>query len=248
MKTTASSLRIKSVHFHRRMAFSEGTSRAIARRYGFLVAIGLAAGGLNCQADTELLAASSEEDALKMELTVLKQPGKDLSGMQLQLKVTNTSTNNLVLDKELAAGFSLRFRTDLSDENVKSEERDVCWKEVSRFSKPSSAAASKRFVVLRPGKSLSRKYDLSKPVHSVIEGHSSDKNMVHRGFYYEATVRYAVPAGAKKVLIDAWYDRGVWMMATPQFQEWHGRSAQDLGVWDGRANSNTVSVERKSQS
>jgi hypothetical protein len=56
---------------------------------------------------------------------------------------------------------------------------------------------------------------------------------------------YHVPAKTKKLLVDAWYERGVWMMPTAQFQEWYGVSADKLGLWSGRARSNTLVIEKK---
>jgi len=193
----------------------------------------------------ESLAPWSEDKALRMELKVLNDSNKDLNRIQLELKVTNISTNTLVLDKELAAGFNLRFRTDLTEDFTYSEQRDVSSKETSKIAKPETNTVAARFVALQPGMSLSRSYDLSRPIRSVHQGHWSDRNMVHHGFYYEALTRYRVPRRAKRILIDAWYERGVWWTADRQFEEWHGRSARDIGLWDGRAHSNTIIVEGK---
>jgi hypothetical protein len=194
-------------------------------------------------ADMELLAPWSQEHALRMELIVLNGSNKDLNRVQLELKVTNISTNVLILDREVAAGFNLRFRTDLSERFVYSAERDVSSEETRRLPKPGTNAANTRFVALRPGESLSRSYDLSKPIRSVCQGHWSDREMVHHGFYYEADVLYRVPKRAKKLLIDVWYERGVWWTAADQFEQWHGRSAESIGLWGGRAGSNSVVVE-----
>ena len=79
----------------------------------------------------------------------------------------------------------------------------------------------------------------------VVEGHASNMDSVHHGFYYEAMQTYQVPAEAKRLEVDAWYERGGWMMAATQFEEWYGQSAVKLGLWDGRARSNRLIIEKK---
>lgn len=196
-------------------------------------------------ADKDKSDSWSEGGALKMTLELIALPANDLQKVQIRLTVTNTGTNDIVLDRTLAAGFSLRFKTDLSEEFTRSDEKDVSTKENKKLDKPTPEAVFSRFVAVKPGHALSRSYDLSGPIQSVVEGHASDMESVHYGFYYEAMQTYQVPLKAKKLEVDAWYERGVWMMATVQFEEWYGQSAEKMGLWSGRARSNTLVIERK---
>ncbi len=196
-------------------------------------------------ADKDQSDSWSEDGVLKMSLELIALPDNDLQKAQMKLTVTNTGTNGIVLDKTLAAGFSLRFKTDLSAEHTRSDEKDVTPKEAKKLEKPTAEEVRARFVRLAPGQSLSCTFDLAKPNRDVVEGHASDMDHVHHGFYYEAMQTYQVPAGAKRLEVDAWYERGVWMMATAQFEEWYGQSAEKLGLWDGRARSNRLVVEKK---
>jgi hypothetical protein len=187
----------------------------------------------------------SEDGVLQMTLELIAVPDNDLQEAQMKLTVTNTGTNDIVLDKTLAAGFSLRFKTDISEEFTRSDEKDVTTKETKKLDQPAPEAGGSRFVAIKPGQSLSRTYDLAGPVRGVVEGHASDMNHIHYGFYYEAMQTYQVPPKAKRLEVDAWYERGVWMMATVQFKEWYGKTAEKIGLWSGRARSNTLVIERK---
>lgn len=184
--------------------------------------------------------AWSEDDALRLKLELITLRDNDLQNAQLLLKVSNVGTNALVLDKFMRAGFSLRFETDLSEQPVYSDERDVSQREVSKLERPKQEGT--RFVRLEPGGSLSRTINLSKPQPTVCEGHGTDSGSVHHGFYYESVVQYVVPPEAKELLVTAWYERGVWKMATAEFAKWHGQSAEESGIWRGRARSNTLLI------
>jgi len=205
--------------------------------------LGAALGAVAAQAEPS--DSWSEDGVLTMALELVALPDNDLQRAQMRLTVTNTGTSAIVLDRTLAAGFSLRFKTDLSAEFTRSDSKDVTAREVKRLEKPTAAEVGARFVRLAPGQSLSRTYDLAKPNRSVVEGQASDMESVHDGFYYEAMQAYRVPPEAKRMEVDAWYERGVWMMATAQFEEWFGQSAEEIGLWSGRARSNTVVIERK---
>jgi len=196
-------------------------------------------------AAAETSEAWSEDNVLIMNLELISIPSNDLQRAQIKLTVTNAGTNDIVLDKHLAAGFSLRFKTDMSAEFVRTDGKDVSSKEVEKLEKPKPETAAARFISLKPKESLSKLYDLSLPVRIVQEGHVSDMDSVHYGFYYESMVRYLVPPGTGKLLVDAWYERGVWMMATPQFKEWYGQTPEKIGIWRGRARSNTLIIHRK---
>ena len=186
----------------------------------------------------------SEDDTLWLDLEALQPLPVDLQDIKLKLTVTNLASKSIVLDKECSAGFSLRFKTDLSQELIFSDENDVSTKELQKLSKPAPDVARNRFVELQPKKTFSRVFDLSQAVRTVREGHGTYANGAHVGFYYEAEVQYLVPPKVNKLFIDAWYERGV-MMAWPQFKDWFGVGIDELGVWSGRARSNTVVVERK---
>jgi len=43
----------------------------------------------------------------------------------------------------------------------------------------------------------------------------------------------------------AGYYRPVYWMAEIQFKGWHGRSAEEIGLWRGKAVSNRLLIERK---
>jgi hypothetical protein len=68
--------------------------------------------------------------------------------------------------------------------------------------------------------------------------------MLHHGFYYEEVVRYQVPVKARQLRVCAWLDR-VSMFSGRQFEAWHGVNAEKLGLWQGRARSNTLIVDKK---
>lgn len=210
-----------------------------------LACMGLLSGCAHVQPQQESL-AWSEDDTLRLDLSVVAVPEGKLQRTQLRLTATNTSTNSIVLDKEMLAGFCLRFRTDLTEEPLHSDARDVSTREVARLDKPLPTAAAHRFVALKPGDKIARTYDLSQPMKTVCEGHMSDQNSVHYGFYYEALTQFVVPERAEALMVDAWYERGVWMMSVPQFEEWHGKSPEEIGLWGGRARSETITVKRTS--
>jgi hypothetical protein len=193
--------------------------------------------------------AWSEDGALALRLEVVKPPVEELRQTRLKLTATNTGKKDLILDAELLVGFALRFRTDLSDGVISSKDRDVTEEEVKKWEKPEPEAARKRFVKLAPGQSLARVIDLSQPIRTVQQGHATyasedGKASYHRGFFYEADVRHQVPPRAKKLAIEVTYERGVWPFARPQFADWFGMEFGQSGVWDGRASSNRVTVER----
>jgi len=201
---------------------------------------------LNCPAiELKETKASSEDNALDMKLELVALPDNDLQKAQFKLTVTNASRAPLVLDKELITSFGPGFKTDLSEEIFHDDKKDVSLQEAEKLDKPKPDAAAERFLPLKPGEALSRMYDMAKPMKVVEEGHGTDKNHAHHGFYYEAMMRYHVPPAAKKLLVTVYYERGVWMMATAQFEQWHGKSAEALGVWNGRACSNSLLIEKK---
>ena len=196
-------------------------------------------------AEKEQSGAWSEDGILTMALELVALPDNDLQKAQMKLSVMNKGTNVIILDKALAAGFSLRFKTDLSEEYTRSDEKDVKTKEVKILEKPTAEEVRARFVRLTPGQSLSRMFDLAKPIRKVVEGHATDMKMLHYGFYYEALQTYQIPAKAKRLELCAWYERGFWMMSGAQFEEWYGLSAEKIGLWTGRARSNTLVIQKK---
>jgi hypothetical protein len=225
--------------------------RVIRSAVAILMFVGLAAGSRAATVEPQV--PWSEGGVLRLELTVLNATNKDLSRIQLELKVTNAGTNALVLDKELVAGFGFQFRSELPegsfyDQSFYSQEREVTYKELSKLPKPTANSIKDRFVSLAPGMSLSQTYDLSKPIRAEVDGHSTTTNSVNSAkgrdaVYYEALMRCRVPRPVKKIYIDVSYDR-VWTIAARQFAEWYGRSGEDIGLWPGRAHSNTVVLER----
>jgi hypothetical protein len=102
--------------------------------------------------------AWSEDETLRLDLTVVAVPEDKLQRTQLRLTATNTSTNSIVLDREMLAGFCLRFRTDLTEEPFHSDERDVATRVVKSLEKPLPTAAEQRFVTLKPGDRIARAY------------------------------------------------------------------------------------------
>lgn len=144
-------------------------------------------------ADKDASDSWSEGGVLKMALELVALPQNDYQKAQLKLTVTNTSTNDIVLDRTLAAGFSFRFQTDLSEEFTRSDEKDVSTKENKKLDKPTPEEVGSRFVAVKPGQTLSKTYDLSEPVRRVVEGHASDINSVHHGFYYTSVQRTPTP-------------------------------------------------------
>ena len=67
----------------------------------------------------------------------------------------------------------------------------------------------------------------------------------HIGFYYETEENLRVPPTAKKLIVRIVYDGRVWGTAHRQFEEWFGRSEEKCGMWQGRAESNPVTVEKQ---
>ncbi|MBM4038620.1 MAG: M56 family metallopeptidase [Planctomycetes bacterium] len=185
----------------------------------------------------------SEWDALRLDLEVLAVPGGDLQRTQLKLTATNTRPNDLVLDRELVAGFDLSFLTGLEDPVFYREGRNVSCEVVEKLPKPRPEEAATRFVSLKPGQSLSRVLDLSKPIQCVEQGHASDYEHRHAGHYSESMIRFTVPSAAKELRVEVWYKRGLRLMAATQFAEWHGRGFGDLSLWVGRARSNAVVIQ-----
>lgn len=128
----------------------------------------------------------SKVNALSLRLEADKPVIRSLQETRLKLTVTNTSSESIVLDNDLVAGFGLKAEPYLSDGTLLSEERDVAAEGFRTLNKPSSEEAGKRFRKLGPGESLSRSYDLSQPIRHVVQGHGTYKNGGHVGFYYEA--------------------------------------------------------------
>lgn len=187
----------------------------------------------------------SEGNVLAMHLDVIAVPSNDIQRARIKLTVTNTSTNTIVLDRNLDAGFGFRFKTDLSEKHTHSDDKDVSLTEGKQTKKPEVAEAKLRFVRLTPKSSISRVFDLSRPTKGIIEGHATDMDMVHHGFFYEAMVSYVVPTNATSISVDAWYERGVHWASVHEFTEWFGVDPSDLGLWEGRARSNTLTIEKQ---
>ena len=185
----------------------------------------------------------SAEGALDLKLELLAVPDHDLQRAQFKLTVSNVGPHDVVLDQDLTVGFSLSFKTDLSEEDVRSDKRDVSAEVVERLAKPAPEAARDRFVVVQPGAALVRIFDLAQPARVEHQGHASDLEMRHHGFYYEAITRFHVPPAARTLQVEVWHE-DVWMMATPQFAEWHGASAETLGLWPERARSNSIVIRK----
>ena len=68
--------------------------------------------------------AWSEGNTLHLDVEMVSVPDNDLQRVCLRLTAINTGTNSLMLDKEMLAGFSLRFKTDLSEQYFRSDEQD----------------------------------------------------------------------------------------------------------------------------
>ncbi len=234
-----------AAHFRRRPVGAD-MMEVLMKVAGFWFALALTLCGCWTAPREKGSLAWSEDNTLQLNLEAVAVPGGDLQHTVLRLSATNTGGRPLVLDKEMLAGFCLRFETDLTKSPVHSDARDVATQEIKKLDKPHPAEAEKRFVTLKPGDSISRIIDLAKPLKTVCEGHMSDQDSVHYGFYYEALTQFIVPENATRLLVDAWYERGVWMMSVLQFEEWHGRSPADIGLWKGRARSDTLAVEKTS--
>jgi hypothetical protein len=152
----------------------------------------------------------------------------------------NASAKEIVLDKILVAGFSLRLKAEILEKDGTLGEMEAIAGETKALEKPGPEAAGTRFVSVKPGDSLSRNYDLAGPIRYVVQGHETDRNHIHHGFYGEVTGKFSVPSGARKLIVEAWYERGFWRMAHDQFEEWFGRSGAKIGLWTGRARSNRL--------
>jgi hypothetical protein len=189
--------------------------------------------------------AWSEDNAMKMSLELVELPGNDLQRAVLKLTVTNTGEADLILDRELAVGFVLSFETDLTKEGWLRYENHVTTKETKRIDKPKPRDVKSRFVRLKPRHSLSRTYDLARPVREVISGWAVGPGVAPAGSYYEATRTYHVPAKATRLSIIMWYERGSWEMTEPQFKKWFAKSPQEIGLWEGRARSNTLVIQKE---
>lgn len=191
----------------------------------------------------------SEDDTLVLKLEVVRPPATKWAQTQLKLTVTNTNKKPIVLDKELSVGFGLLFETNLKDGNVISEDRDVTNKEEKQLDKPKPNEVQARFVKLAPGQTLTRIIDLSKPNRTQHSGHRTygveGGGRAHVGFYYEAEERYNVPPDVKRLVAEVYYDGSVWFTAVKEFEEWFGKSQQQIGQWRGRAKSNQLVIEKK---
>ncbi|MCX7049915.1 MAG: hypothetical protein NTX50_31090 [Candidatus Sumerlaeota bacterium] len=188
----------------------------------------------------------SEDNALSLTLELIAVPDNDLHRAQIKLTVANITTYPIVLDKELVVGFSLRLMPELSDMATTEDLQNVAPKKTDEvIVKPATEAGRQRFAPLAPGQSWSRIYDLQKPMKTVFEGHMSNKNMIHYGFFSEQMSRYEIPPKARKLFAEVHYERGVWMMAKPQFKDWFGVSVEEIKLWQGRAVSNTLVIEQK---
>lgn len=114
----------------------------------------------------------SDGSVLRLTLDVVEPPKTDLAQTKIKLTVTNTSSKSIAVDTELSAGFGLSFTTDLSDKGDPddpffSPDHDVDRKEIKKLAKPSRQDVMKRFVRLEPGQSVTRIFDLSRPLVAV---------------------------------------------------------------------------------
>ena len=174
------------------------------------------------------------DNLLSLRLEANKPVTSSLQETRLKLIVTNTSIKDVIVDNELVAGFNLKVDTDPSDGTNVSDYRTL--------EKPSPQEAGKRFRKLAPGDSLSRTYDLSQPVRSVAQGHCTYKNGGHVGFYYEAERKLDIQFDVTRLIVRVAYEGRVWMFSHRQFEAWFGVSEDASGMWQGRAESNTVTV------
>jgi hypothetical protein len=183
----------------------------------------------------------SDESALKLTLNLIKRPTNDLSQSTLRLTVKNTSPKPIVLDSECLCGFRLQFEIDRRDPDS-DEDAPVSLQELRQLPKPPPGVGRTRFVPLEPGRSISRSWDLSGPVPYVVEGHRTDLQRVHRGFFYEAEGRYQIPQNVRQITIRARYRGDVWFTAIHAFNEWFGVNYDELKLWNGQAESNAVVI------
>ena len=65
---------------------------------------------------------------------------------------------------------------------------------------------------------------------------------LHVAGRYHRSSSGGVPPQSRQLYVCVWYERAVWMMAQPQFARWHGKPADEIGIWDGRARSNVLLI------
>ncbi len=211
-----------------------------------LLYLALTATGWTAETAPASLPPKKAENPLLLELTALNAPIRDFNKLKLQLKATNTGTNDLIVDKELVTNFSLRFATRTNGALGFSRDVDVENKEVSRLETPSTNAYKERFIALKPGKSIVREYDLARPLRIPNSGHMTvleGRARIHHGFYYESMDQYIVPPAVEKLRVRVFHG-GVWPMAAHEFKQWHGRTSEELGLSESNTESNALIVEK----
>ncbi len=183
----------------------------------------------------------SEDNEVYLLVEPLPFDRSKLGSTRFRVTLTNTSKKDLIFDRELVTGINVRISSDDPLAKERGQDR-VVREEGKDLPVPPKDAWKARFVALKPGQSLTRDFDVSKPFRYVYQGHGTDMEGVHHGFYSEQTARLTVPADAPRIFVQVWYDRAVWMMARPQFIDWHGKNPEEIGVWNGRARSNLLRI------
>src|SRR5262245_15879200 len=134
----------------------------------------------------------SDENTLKLTLEVIERPTSDLGQTKLRLTAKNIGPKPIVLDSECLCGFRFHFEITGRDPNSEGNGR-VLLHEDKRLPKPAADVARSRFGPVQPGQAISRSWRLSGPIRMIVEGHATDLQRVHHGYFYEAEGHYEIP-------------------------------------------------------
>src|SRR5947209_12777723 len=103
--------------------------------------------------------AKDEENPVKLQLEIVHPAPADMQKCKLKLTATNQSSQSIVIDKKLTAGFTLWIQADTGKGKPQS-----LLGERKELTPPEPAESRKRLVAVAPGKSVVTTLDLSQPI------------------------------------------------------------------------------------
>ena len=185
------------------------------------------------ESESILLPASPR---LLFELTVSGEQRRDR--IAVTATITNSSRETVAVDRE----FSLGVVWLVKDETTGTA---IVPKYLGTAPKPESGEAQKRFVILQPGKSVSKEIELTGQVKTTLEGHGTFAEnggaSYHKGIFYERLTQFKIPDTCKQLAI-AFASGESDFLASGAMIDWFGEETRALSLWHGRGRSNVLKL------
>ncbi len=178
-----------------------------------------------------------DSPALALRLSPSGEPRRDR--VVLKATVTNVSSRPLAWDRE----FGVHMGWELRDEKGSAIEKV----ESSTLQKPSPSESFNRFVILKPGQSIAKEFELTGRVQFSLEGHGTfagtgdgHTGKYHVGSFAERISKFRIPETCKQVNVRVRYQPHD--LARGAFIEWFGEASRELPFWDGRVESDQLTL------